>query len=91
MGIGERIHALWRRLIGRSAEDAARKAALDDALAKAPHAPARQTKRAELGLTPDHSSSHARVQAQRKGGFNPYSNDAGYEKPRTWDDVDTRL
>ena len=91
MGIGERIHALWRRLIGRAADDAARKAALDDALAKAPQAQAKATKRGELRLAPDHSSSHARVQTNRKGGFNPYSNDAGYEKPRTWDDVDTRL
>jgi hypothetical protein len=91
VGIGERVYALWRRLIGRSAEDAARKAALDDALAKAPHAQAKATRRGELDLAPDHSSSHARVQTKRKGGFNPYSNDAGYEKPRTWDDVDTRL
>jgi hypothetical protein len=26
----------------------------------------------------------------RRGGFDPYSNDAGYDKPRSWDDVDTR-
>jgi hypothetical protein len=91
VGIGERIYAFWRRLIGRSADDAARKAVLDDALAKAPRAQAKATERGEVGLAPDHSSSRARVQTKRKGGFNPYSNDAGYEKPRTWDDVDTRL
>ena len=26
----------------------------------------------------------------RSAGFDPYSNDAGYEKPKNWDDVDPR-
>jgi hypothetical protein len=45
----------------------------------------------ELKLSVDSGTRSTRKrQRGRTAGFDPYSNDAGYEKPKNWDDVDPR-
>jgi hypothetical protein len=43
----------------------------------------------KLSVEPQERSIPQR-QKVRTAGFDPYSNDAGYEKPRNWDEVDPR-
>ena len=90
--LGERVYAWWRRFTGHSTQDAARKATLEAALSRPRQAEASTPPRDELSLAPDQAPARPRTRTGRRGGgFNPYSNDAGLGKTRTWDDVDTRL
>jgi hypothetical protein len=56
------------------------------AVGKVPTGPDGELK---LALDPTDHSVRQRKKT-RSAGFDPYSNDAGYEKPRNWDEVDPR-
>lgn len=98
MGIGERWHRWWDRLThGESGVgDEADKSRSDG---ESPHRPASarvigqvpKGPNGELKLAVD-PDKHGIPQRRKVGsaGFDPYSNDAGYEKPGNWDKVDPR-
>lgn len=99
MGIGERWQRWWDRLTHREAE-ARDQSGRHRADGKgAPHGP--ESARA-LGQVPKGPNGELKLavdpgkpsipQRRKVGsaGFDPYSNDAGYEKPRNWDEVDPR-
>jgi hypothetical protein len=100
MGIGER----WQRWVNRLTHGEPEKAraggdritGVDKGTRPAPESarpigkvPTARNGELELSIEPGTRSIPQRRKG-RSGGFDPYSNDAGYEKPRNWDEVDPR-
>ena len=88
MGFAEFWRKWWDRLAGRVPP-----AAAPEAHAKSrPHPPSAASSAAgdELQLVLEPKKREQRRRGTGRAGFDPYSNDAGYEKPRNWDEVDPR-
>lgn len=101
MGLGDRWQRWWDRLThGESTKSPGgvepRRSGNDAAAANTPEGarPVGQVPTApdgELKLAVDPKGQSVRQRGKvRSAGFDPYSNDAGYEKPRNWDEVDPR-
>jgi hypothetical protein len=94
MSIGERWQRWWDRLThgepeqARSGDGRGAQAAPESArrIGSMPTAPDGELK---LSVDPGKGAIPQRGKV-RSAGFDPYSNDAGYEKPRNWDEVDPR-
>lgn len=81
-----RLRDWWERLTGRGAEEpevpiAASRASRPHDAAPAPDQPG------ELKLA-DPNSPGSQSHHTGAGGFDPYSSDAGYQKPHSWEHVD---
>jgi hypothetical protein len=97
MGIGDRWLRWWDRFTHGEAEQAHDRVAAGRKETRAAPESARPVGKVptgpdgELKLSIDPGN---RPISKRKkvgsAGFDPYANDAGYEKPRNWDDVDPR-
>lgn len=90
MGIGERWQRWWDRLThGESqseGEPPHRPPTSARVIGQVPKGPNGELK---LAVDPDKPGVPQRGKV-RSAGFDPYSNDAGYEKPGNWDKVDPR-
>ena len=100
MGIGERWQRWWDRLTHGEAA-AGREPSGRDAVDRDKARPEPGSARA-LGQVPTEPNGEFKLAVDPKkrsiphrgrvgsAGFDPYSNDAGYEKPGNWDKVDPR-
>jgi hypothetical protein len=101
MRIGDRWQRWWERLTHgapeqtpdgvdrRGSGDARTTRATPQAGRPIGQVPAAPDGELKLSVEPNDRSIRQRKQI-RTAGFDPYSNDAGYEKPRNWDEVDPR-
>lgn len=101
MGLGDRWQRWWNRLTGGPSDEARagfeRRSAGNGAAPRSTAGGARTVGKVptasdgELKLSVEPKNRPIRQRGKvRSAGFDPYSNDAGYEKPRNWDEVDPR-
>jgi hypothetical protein len=99
MELGERFGKLWERLLGREYQEPTATApppgrrrnqrkgiARDPACARAIDS-IEPPPKAELRLTVEGPVDKPDADGRRRAGFDPYSSDGGFSKPRSWDGV----
>jgi hypothetical protein len=88
LGFAEFWRTWWDRLAGHAPPAAA----APDAHLKSrpPQSAASSAAGEDLQLEREGKTEEHRRRGAGRAGFDPYSNDAGYDKPRNWDEVDTR-
>lgn len=101
MELGERFGKLWERLLGREYQEPtatppppARRGTQRKGIARAP-AGARaidpiepiEAAKGALRLKVEGRVDETDGGGRRRSGFDPYSSDGGFAKPRSWDDV----
>jgi hypothetical protein len=96
MDLGARFGRLWQRLLGRehqppTAPPPARRRNQRKRIARAPDG-ARAVDSIDppkggLQLTVEDPADKPEAGARHGAGFDPYSSDGGFARPRSWDDV----
>lgn len=92
MELGERLIRWWERVRGRDEEPATAPRIVQPVVRKPQgarpiHPLNGRWPAGELKLAVDSAPDGATARRPGKRGFDPYSSDGGYAKPRGWDDV----
>lgn len=90
MGFAEFFRTWWNRLSGHVPPAAVGPATHAQSQPQHPQSTASSTADDGLQLELERKADEHRRRGIGRAGFDPYSNDAGYEKPRNWDEVDPR-
>jgi len=99
MDLGERFGKLWERLRGRDYQEPTatppppvrrrnqRKGIARDPAGARPIDSIEPPAKTELRLTVEGPVDEPDEDERARAGFDPYSSDGGFAKPRSWDDV----
>jgi hypothetical protein len=85
--MGGRLRDWWKRLTGRGGEEPAAPRPATHDLHPRSSTPAPDPS-GELKIADGGAAAGNKPQHSGAGGFDPYSSDAGYQKPHSWEHVD---